>query len=195
MNHPPEHDDIYQHATRLWLEKAIIGLNLCPFAKAPYSKNKVRLTVIHSRHLDDFLQTLDNELQLLAETPIDEIETTLLIEPKLFPDFEIFNEMLVLADEAIDDNHLNGVIQIAPFHPQFQFENTQNDDISNYTNRSPYPTLHLIREESIDKAVAAIADPADIYQRNIALLQAMGQQGWLNLGIPMPGNPIKPNTK
>lgn len=146
-------DAVYLNATRIWLEKAVIGLNLCPFAKAPYRKGRVRLVVSHARHLDAFLEQLDDELQRLAATPID-------------------------------DNDLVGVLQIAPFHPQFQFADTAADDVSNNTNRSPYPTLHLIRESSIDKAVASIPDPAVIYERNIALLRQMGAAGWAELGMP-----------
>lgn len=185
-------DLIYLDATRQWLEKAVIALNLCPFAKAPYRLGRVRLVVSHARHIDSFLEQLDEELQYLAAVPVTETETTLLIEPHLFADFAIFNAMLDWADQAIIDNQLTGVIQIAPFHPQFQFADTDADDMSNYTNRSPYPTLHLIRESSIDKAVASIPAPAAIYERNIALLRQMGAEGWTHLAIPYvpeSGNP------
>ena len=182
MNAPTEENIIRD--TRIWLEKAVIGLNLCPFAKAPYAKNSVRIAVSHAKHLDGFLEDLDNELQLLSAAPPAEIETTLLIHPLLFGDFLLFNDLLDLADAAVADNQLEGVIQIAPFHPDFQFEGTAADDISNYTNRSPYPTLHLIREESIDKAVAAFPDAAAIFERNVALLEQMGHEGWNELGIP-----------
>ncbi|MCP1771899.1 hypothetical protein J2T38_000706 [Neisseria perflava] len=180
---PPDTATVTRH-TREWLEKAVIGLNLCPFAKAPYVKNLVRIRVSEAKHLDGFLEDLDSELQLLGETPTDELETTLLVHPTLFGDFFLFNDMLDIADQAIADNGLEGIIQIAPFHPDFQFENTQSDDISNYTNRSPYPTLHLIREDSIAKAAAAFPDASDIFDRNIALLEKMGQEGWDKLEIP-----------
>lgn len=182
-------DHPYIEATRIWLEQAVIGLNLCPFAKAPYAKNQIRFAVSHARHLDGFLETLDAELQLLAASDAGEIETTLLIEPRLFADFLLFNDMLDLAEAAVHDNGLEGIIQIAPFHPQFQFADTEADDMGNYTNRSPYPTLHLIREDSIAKATAAIADPASIFERNIALLHQMGRQGWQALNIPAPRLP------
>lgn len=180
----PADDAVCIEATRRWLEQVVIGLNLCPFAKAPYRLGRVRLAVSHARHTDDFLQQLDEELQRLAATPISEIETTLFIEPRLFADFAVFNAMLDWADQAIIDNHVVGVIQIAPFHPQFQFADTAADDMGNYTNRSPYPTLHLIRESSIDKAVASIPDPAVIYERNIAVLRRMGAAGWAQLTCP-----------
>ena len=179
----PDSATVTDH-TRQWLEKAVIGLNLCPFAKAPHVKNLVRISVSQARHLDGFLEDLDRELQLLGDTPADELETTLLVHPTLFPDFDTFNQMLDIADAAIVDNGLEGIVQIAPFHPDFQFEGTDSDDIGNYTNRSPYPNLHLIREDSIAKAAQAFPDASAIFERNIALLEEMGHEGWDKLDIP-----------
>jgi len=179
----PDSATVTDH-TRQWLEKAVIGLNLCPFAKAPHVKNLVRISVSQARHLDGFLEDLDRELQLLGDTPADELETTLLVHPTLFPDFDTFNQMLDIADAAVVDNGLEGIVQIAPFHPDFQFEGTDSDDISNYTNRSPYPTLHLIREDSIAKAAQAFPDASAIFERNIAPLEEMGHEGWDKLDIP-----------
>ncbi|WP_415771825.1 DUF1415 domain-containing protein [Neisseria sp. CP9] len=179
----PDSATVTDH-TRQWLEKAVIGLNLCPFAKAPHVKNLVRISVSQAHHLDGFLEDLDRELQLLGDTPADELETTLLVHPTLFPDFDTFNQMLDIADAAVVDNGLEGIVQIAPFHPDFQFEGTDSDDISNYTNRSPYPTLHLIREDSIAKAAQAFPDASAIFERNIALLEEMGHEGWDKLDIP-----------
>ena len=179
----PDSAPVTDH-TRQWLEKAVIGLNLCPFAKAPHVKNLVRISVSQARHLDGFLEDLDRELQLLGDTPADELETTLLVHPALFPDFDTFNQMLDIADAAVVDNGLEGIVQIAPFHPDFQFEGTDSDDIGNYTNRSPYPTLHLIREDSIAKAAQAFPDASAIFERNIALLEKMGHEGWDKLDIP-----------
>ena len=176
-------DTVSEH-TKQWLEKAVIGLNLCPFAKAPHVKNLVRIVVSEARHLDGFLEDLDRELQLLGNTPASELETTLLVHPTLFPDFETFNQMLEIADDAVVENELEDIVQIAPFHPDFQFEGTEADDISNYTNRSPYPTLHLIREDSIVKAAEAFPDASAIFDRNIALLEKMGHEGWNKLDIP-----------
>ena len=176
-------DTVSEH-TKQWLEQAVIGLNLCPFAKAPHVKNLVRIVVSKARHLDGFLEDLDRELQLLGNTPASELETTLLVHPTLFPDFETFNQMLEIADDAVVENELEGIVQIAPFHPDFQFEGTEADDISNYTNRSPYPTLHLIREDSITKAAEAFPDASAIFDRNIALLEKMGHEGWDKLDIP-----------
>lgn len=179
----PDSSTVTDH-TRQWLEKAVIGLNLCPFAKAPHVKNLVRISVSQAHHLDGFLEDLDRELQLLGDTPADELETTLLVHPTLFPDFDTFNQMLDIADAAVVDNGLEGIVQIAPFHPDFQFEGTDSDDISNYTNRSPYPTLHLIREDSIAKAAQAFPDASAIFERNIAVLEKMGHEGWDKLDIP-----------
>lgn len=179
----PDTLSVTEH-TRQWLEKAVIGLNLCPFAKAPYVKNRVRIAVSRAPHLDGFLEDLDRELQLLGETPAEELETTLLVHPGLFGDFLLFNDMLDIADQAVVDNQLEGVIQIAPFHPDFRFAGTEAEDISNYTNRSPYPTLHLIREDSIAKASEAFPDAAAIFERNIALLEEIGHEGWAKLNIP-----------
>ncbi len=173
---------IIEH-TRQWLEKAVIGLNLCPFAKAPYIKNRVRIVVSHAKHTDGFLEDLDRELLYLASVPTEEVETSLLIHPDLYDDFLKFNDILDFAEQAVLDNDLEGIIQIAPFHPQFQFAGTEPNDISNYTNRSPYPTLHLIREESISKAVEAIPDAAQIFERNIRVLEEMGHEGWQTLKL------------
>ena len=164
--------------TRHWLQTAVIGLNLCPFAKAVFNKGLIRVEVSRARHLDDFLEHLDRELLLLRDTPADEIETTLLIEPQLFADFKLFNDVLDVTDQVLVEHGLEGIIQIAPFHPQFQFADSEPNAISNYTNRSPYPTLHLIREDSIAKAMQAFPDADTIFERNIALLEQMGIEGW-----------------
>jgi hypothetical protein len=165
-------------AMRQWIEKAVIGLNLCPFAKAVYVKNQVRYVVSHAPHLDGFLDDLDRELDFLAAADPEEIDTTLLIHPTLLPDFLDFNDFMQLAEAAVDEHGLEGVIQIASFHPQFQFEGTEPDDLGNYTNRAPFPALHLLREASIERAVAAFPEAETIYERNIETLQALGIGGW-----------------
>ncbi len=176
----PEHVIV---ETRDWIEKAVIGLNLCPFAKAVYIKNQVRIVVSSARHLDAFLEDLDRELDHLAEVDPDVTDTTLLIHPTLFPDFLDFNDVHQIADEAVAEHGLEGVIQIASFHPLYQFEGTEPDDITNYTNRAPYPTLHLIREASLDKAVEAFPEAETIYERNIETMNKLGIAGWLALGM------------
>ena len=164
--------------TRKWLEKAVIGLSLCPFAKAVYVKDQVRLVVSTAPHLDGLLEDLDRELDFLAGVDPNEVDTTLLIHPTLLPDFLDFNDFMQLAEAAVDEHHLQGVIQIASFHPQFQFADTEPNDMANYTNRAPYPILHLLREASISKAVAAFPATETIYQRNIVTLQNLGIAGW-----------------
>lgn len=170
-------DDVIA-ATREWLEKAVIGLNLCPFAKAVYVKNQVRIVVSTARHLDGLLEDLDREMNTLATADPETIDTTLLIHPTLLPDFLDFNDFMQLAEAAVVDHGLEGVIQIASFHPAFQFEGTEPDDIGNYTNRAPYPTLHLLREASIARAVAAFPEAETVYARNIETLEALGLARW-----------------
>jgi hypothetical protein len=165
-------------AMRQWIEKAVIGLNLCPFAKAVYVKNQVRYVVSHAPHLDGLLEDLDRELDCLAAADPEAVDTTLLIHPTLLPDFLDFNDFMQLAEAAVDEHGLEGVIQVASFHPQFQFEGTEPDDLGNTTNRAPFPTLHLLREASIERAVAAFPQAETIYERNIETLQALGHAGW-----------------
>ncbi|MBT9539591.1 DUF1415 domain-containing protein [Thiobacillus sp.] len=165
-------------ATREWLEKAVIGLNLCPFAKAVYVKNQVRFVVSAAKHLDGWLEDLDRELDFLAEADPEQVDTTLLIHSTLLPDFLDFNDFMQLAEAAVEEHGLEGVIQIASFHPQFQFEGTAPDDMGNFTNRAPYPTLHLLREASIARAVEAFPEAETIYQRNIETLEVLGRPAW-----------------
>jgi hypothetical protein len=169
--------------TRHWLEAAVIGLNLCPFAKAVYVKNQVRLVVSKARHADDLLEELDRELDLLVATPTSEIDTTLLIHPTLFEDFLDFNDFLEIAEGVVDEHGLEGVVQLASFHPQFQFDGTEPDDIGNYTNRAPFAIVHLLREDSVERAVDAFPEADAIFEANIATLEKLGHQGWTSLGL------------
>ena len=173
-------------AMRQWIEKAVIGLNLCPFAKAVYVKNQVRFVVSHAPHLDGLLEDLDRELDYLATADPETVETTLLIHPTLLPDFLDFNDFMQLAEAAVDEHGLDGVIQIASFHPRFQFEDTAPDDMGNFTNRAPFPALHLLREASIERAVADFPEAETIYARNIETLEALGHAGWNALWAPPP---------
>ena len=176
-------EDLVLQQTRHWLEKAVIGLNLCPFAKAVYVKNQVRLVVSKARHADDLLEELDRELDLLVATPASEIDTTLLIHPTLFEDFLDFNDFLEIAEDVIDEHELDGVVQLASFHPKFQFEGTEIEDMSNYTNRAPFAILHLLREESVERAVEAFPQAEMIFDTNIATLEKLGLAGWKSLGL------------
>lgn len=184
MNSTPHRDvDAVTTAMRHWIEKAVIGLNLCPFAKSVYVNNQVRIVVSQAPHLDGLLEELDRELDFLAAADPREVDTTLLVHPSLLPDFLDFNEVVGIAEEAVIEHELEGVIQIASFHPRFQFDGTEPDEIGNYTNRAPYPTLHLIREDSLERAIAAHPDPDGIYQRNIETMQRLGVEGWKALEV------------
>ena len=176
-------DDEVLNQTRHWLEKAVIGLNLCPFAKAVYVKNQVRLVVSQARHADDLLEELDRELDLLVNTPAGEIDTTLLIHPTLFDDFLDFNDFMEIAEGVLDEHGLEGVVQLASFHPRFQFDGTELDDIGNYTNRAPFAMIHLLREESIEWAVQSFPHAEAIYEENIRTLEKLGPAGWQALGL------------
>ena len=168
-------------ATRLWLEKAVIGLNLCPFARAPYLKGQVHFEVSGAQTSEALLEDLTAALtSLLAKAP-ETVETTLLIHPEVLSDFEDFNDFLQTANHVVELLDLEGILQIASFHPHYQFADTQPDDLENYTNRSPYPTLHILRESSIEKAVDSMEDTDAIYEANIAALEKLGKEGWEKL--------------
>lgn len=171
------HDDIVA-ATRNWLEKAVIGLNLCPFAKSVYVKEQVRIVVSDASTPEQLLEHLVTELQLLADSDPEEIDTTLLVHPLALQRFMDFNEFLGIVDAVVSEMQLEGILQVAEFHPKFQFDGTTINDVSNNTNRSPYPTLHLLREASIARAVEAFPDPAAIYERNIETMEQLGRAGW-----------------
>ena len=164
--------------TRAWVRRAVIGLNLCPFARAVDVKDQIRYVFSDATDAETLLATLVVELQRLADTDPELVDTTMVIHPRVFADFEDFNDFLELADAAVEDLDLDGVLQVASFHPQFQFADTEPDDITNATNRAPYPTLHLLREESVDRAVAAFPEAEAIFERNMATLEKLGPQGW-----------------
>jgi hypothetical protein len=170
-------------ATRRWLERAVIGLNLCPFAKAVYVKEQVRYVVSPARTPEELLETLMNELQDLADTDPDKVDTTLIIHPFVLDDFLDFNEFLDVADAAVEDMQFDGELQVASFHPDYQFADTDQNDIANYTNRAPYPILQLLREESIDRAVEAFPDAEAIFEKNIETMEALGHEGWDKLDV------------
>ena len=172
-----ERDTIVAATTR-WVERAVIGLNLCPFAKAVHAKGQIRYSVCAGVTAEALLIELINELQYLAAVNSAVTDTTLLIHPFVFADFLDYNDFLEVADAAIAELKLDGVMQIASFHPHYQFADTRADDISNFTNRSPYPTLHLLREASVARAVEAFADAVDIFEKNIETMTKLGHSGW-----------------
>ncbi|WP_420992771.1 DUF1415 domain-containing protein [Cupriavidus sp. 30B13] len=166
------------HATRQWLERAVIGLNLCPFAKAVHVKRQIRYAVSAATDAEGVMADLETELKLLAEADPAETDTTLLILPHALADFLDYNDALYFAERLLKSLRLAGTLQIASFHPHYRFDGTEPDDIENYTNRAPYPILHLLREDSIARAVAAFPDAADIYERNQETMRKLGLAGW-----------------
>ncbi len=167
--------------TRAWVDRAVIGLNLCPFAKAAQVKNKIRYVISEARDADALLTDLCEELHVLAEAAPEQVETTLLIHPYVLTDFLDYNDFLDVVDAALEELEYDGVIQVASFHPQYQFADTDADDVTNATNRSPYPTLHLLREDSIDKAVEAFPEADKIFDTNMHTLKKLGVDGWAAL--------------
>ena len=175
-------DAVIDH-TRVWLERAVIGLNLCPFAKSVFVKKQVRYAVTAAQTADELLAELAAELTRLAETEDSVLDTTLLIHPRAMVDFLDYHFFLAEADALIRNLGYDGIFQIASLHPDYEFAGSDPDDIANFTNRSPYPTLHLLRESSIDRAVAAFPDAADIFERNIDTMERLGHEGWRKLWL------------
>ncbi|MFC3550398.1 DUF1415 domain-containing protein [Lysobacter cavernae] len=171
-------------ATRRWLERAVIGLNLCPFAKAVYVKQQVRIVLSEATTPEALLEDLAAELVMLQQADPEQTDTTLLVHPRVLADFLDYNDFLDLADEAVAALDLEGEIQVASFHPDYQFAGTDIDDVGNCSNRSPYPTLHLLREASVERAVEAYPDPDVIVERNLETLEKLGLDGWRKLLAP-----------
>lgn len=177
------HDDPIA-ATRHWLQRAVIGLNLCPFAKAVQARDQIRYVLSEATTADALLEELAAELVWLNDTDPAVVDTTLLIHPHVLTDFHDYNDFLDQADAAIDALGLEGEIQVASFHPDYQFAGSDFDDPANCTNRSPYPMLHLLREGSVERAVEAFPDPDAIVERNIATLEKLGADGYRRLLEP-----------
>jgi hypothetical protein len=173
-------------ATQAWVERTVIGLNLCPFAKAVYIKDQIRYCVSNATEPEALRTELAAELTFLQTADPADLDTTLLIHPQVLTDFLDYNDFLEVAEATIADLGLTGEIQIASFHPHYQFAGTQPDDMENCTNRSPYPILHLLREASVERAVEAFPDAAQIFEKNIETLRRLGHEGWLKLNGPAP---------
>ena len=171
MNHS---DDLVIAATTAWLEKVVIGLNLCPFAKSVHVKKQIRFFVSAAIQRHVLVCDLKRELLFLSDADPNRIESTLLIHPDVLNDFTEYNDFLAVCDLAILELELVGIVQVASFHPHYQFDGTKLEDVTNYTNRSPFPTLHLLREESVARAVESFPDAAAIYQKNIETLKNLG---------------------
>ncbi|HRO27604.1 MAG TPA: DUF1415 domain-containing protein [Luteimonas sp.] len=173
--------DRVEREVRRWLERAVIGLNLCPFAKAVHAKQQVRIVVSDASTERALLEQLGEELALLRDTADDLVDTTLLVHPQVLGDFLDYNDFLGEADALVEAMDLDGVLQVASFHPDYRFADSGPDDVENLTNRAPYPILHLLREASIDRAVEAYPEPDAIIERNIATVRALGFDGWNKL--------------
>lgn len=173
-------------ATRRWLEKAVIGLNLCPFAKGVHAKGQIRYVVSEAGDEDALLAELESELRTLSEASPEVVDTTLLIHPYVLEEFDDFVRFLDLIEVVLRVHRYTGVLQVASFHPRYVFADTDPDDITNCSNRSPYPTLHLLREASLDRAVAAFPDAAAIYDVNRRTLRQLGADGWRALATEAP---------
>ena len=167
--------------TRRWIERAVVGLNLCPFAKAAVAKGQVRYVLSDAATPEALLGTLGDELLRLRDTPATEIDTTLIVHPRVLTDFLDYNDFLGAADALVAELGLEGELQVASFHPDYRFAGSAPDDVENCTNRSPHPTLHLLREDSVSRAVAAYPDPDAIIERNIDTLRRLGADGWRKL--------------
>ncbi len=188
-------DDAILAKTVVWLERAVIGLNLCPFAKGVHAKGQVHYRISHSTQPEEVLQVLEEELLALQATHASERDTTLLILPEGCPDFLDFNDLTQDADGVLYTLGLEGILQIASFHPLFQFAGTEADDITNFTNRAPYAMLHLLREDSIARAVEAFPDAEQIYEKNMQTLETLGHAGWNALGVGLDAPHAGPCTQ
>ncbi len=166
---------------RRWLERAVIGLNLCPFAKSVHAKQQVRIVVSDASTERALLEELGEEMALLRDTPAEQVETTLLVHPQVLGDFLDYNDFLDDADALVEAMDLDDVLQVASFHPHYQFAGTEPDDAENLTNRAPYPILHLLREDSVDRAVAAYPQPDAIIERNVATMRELGSENFRKL--------------
>lgn len=164
-----------------WLEHAVIGLNLCPFAKAVHQKRAIRWVVSEARTPLALAEELARELLKLADADPAQVDTTLLVHPQVLQDFEDFNDFLDIAEGLLESLGLAGSLQIASFHPDYRFEGAPADDVTHATNRSPYPALHLLREDSVARAVEAVPDPESIPARNMETLRRLGATGWAAL--------------
>ncbi|MFN4005458.1 MAG: DUF1415 domain-containing protein [Hylemonella sp.] len=195
MSTPCPDADAVVRATQRWLERAVIGLNLCPFAKAVHVKGQIHYAVSQARSPQDLREDLRRELLALQAADAAVRDTTLLMAPHCLADFLDFNDFLDEADALLVELELEGELQIASFHPQYQFAGTEAGDITNCTNRAPYPTLHLLREASIERAVAAYPQPERIYEANMQTLRRLGPAGWQALGVgPEPCGPTGPEA-
>jgi hypothetical protein len=165
-------DDIVEASVKSWIEKVIVGLNFCPFAKKEMERNTVRYAIFPATQVNAALSHLLEELALLDQ--LQDIQTTLLIFPQGFADFDDFLDMLEMANILIGQGGYGGIYQLASFHPEYCFDGEEQNDPANYTNRSPYPILHILRESSIEAVLKRYPDPESIPENNIAKARELG---------------------
>jgi hypothetical protein len=181
--------------TTAWLENVVIGLNLCPFAKSIHVKQQIRHSVSFVNNRKALLEVFKRESRELVAASPEQIESTLLIHPSVLEDFQDYLHFLVDCDAALEELELVGIVQVASFHPNYQFAGTAAEDVTNYSNRSPYPTLHLLRESSVTRAVESLPDAAAIYESNIATLNQIGKAGMEAMTAVLLAEPAtKPGT-
>ncbi len=168
-----------ERATRQWLQDVVIGLNLCPFARREFDAGRIHFAVTEETELEALLMAFATELRHIDRTP--EVETTLVIFANAVPDFHDYLDLLDMAQAWLEDQELEGIFQLASFHPQYQFADSDPDDEANFTNRSPFPVIHILREDSVERAVASHPDPATIPERNIKLAREKGLVFWKEL--------------
>lgn len=164
--------------TREWVEQAVIGLNLCPFANSVFRKNQIAFQVSHAQTTDALWQDLLAASETMLSTPADQMDTLLLIHPWALGDFFEFNDFVGDVEALFDANGLSGVLQVASFHPDYQFADATANDPTNHTNHSPFPTLHLLREASLDKAIDSVQNTESIVDNNLETMRRLGHAGW-----------------
>jgi hypothetical protein len=191
----PQWRDRVIGATAAWVEKAVIGLDLCPFARAVHAARRIRFVVTDAATRERLVEVLEDELRLLAAADPSVHETTLLIHPCVLGDFLDYNDFLDVADAIVEYLGLDGIVQVASFHPRYQFAGTAPDDIGNFTNRSPYPTLHLLREDSVERAVAAYGNTDRIFEANVETLERLGRDGWEELDVGATSSSRRPRPR
>jgi len=174
-------DETVLQETRAWLDEIVIGLELCPFAKPVHKKGLIRYVISAAQTPEALLEAVLDELRWLSEADPSAVDTTLLIHPRVLTDFLDYNDFLAVVEVALEELDLSGVLQVASFHPDYRYAGNTPDDLANYVTRSPYPMLHFLREESVDRAVAVFPEAQVIVEKNRATLRALGLVGWQRL--------------
>ena len=182
--YPPYKIENAIELTRLWVENMVVGLNLCPFAAPEINRDSVRYAVVDEQPMEDSLRGFLEEVLLIQENLEEKISTTLVIFPMGWDDFENFLELLMLSEDCMEKSGLEGLFQLASFHPQYCFEGVEVDDITNWTNRAPFPVLHIIREGQMSRVLSSYKKADEIPERNIELMESLGREGLIECFPP-----------